>query len=340
MTNNDAVLKSIEFLPDQCQTAWKSAQAIKFPSQYSAVKNIVVCGMGGSRFTPLTVKYLYPDKLALPYEIIDDYNLPAYVDQNTLVILSSYSGTTEEVLSCGGQALVKKAALTQVTSKSMFDIPGYIFSPEQFNPSAQPRLGTGYLLFGHLGLLQALKLINLDDKVVSAAIDFLRAHQAQFKTQAEALSQTLKDTHPFIVTSGFLRGFGNGFANQINENAKMVADPRVIPELNHHLMEGLNSPATLRQNAIFVFINSALYSPKIQQRFKITQDVVTKQGIKTFNLTLSAPDPLSQVLEAYAISAFATLALAQSYNVDPSLIPWVDYFKSQLSQPTGSNPVG
>ena len=123
-------------------------------------------------------------------------------------------------------------------------------------------MGNGFLLFGHLGLLQALKLIDLKETEVQSAIDFLRHNLPQFQTQAEALARDLKDTHLFIITSGFLRGFGNGFANQINENSKMISDPRVIPELNHHLMEGLKFPNSLRQNAVFLFINSALYSPK------------------------------------------------------------------------------
>lgn len=330
----------IKFLPDQCQTAWDDSSKIKFPAPYSLVKNIVVCGLGGSRFTPLTIKYLYADKIKLPYEIIDDYNLPAYVDQNTLVILSSYSGTTEEVLSCAQQAVAKKAQIAQVSSKSILDVPGYIFNPDKFNPSRQPRMGNGFLLFGHLGLLQSLKIIDLNPTEVQSAINYLRQNLAAFKTKAEVLAKDLKNTHPFVVTSDFLRGFGNGFANQLNENSKMISDPRVIPELNHHLMEGLKLPDSLRQNAVFLFINSALYSPKIQLRFKITQEIVTKQGIKILNLNLTGPDKLSQVLEAYALSGYATLALAESYHLDPLAIPWVDYFKSQLSKPSGSDPVG
>ena len=322
----------INFLPDQCQSAWGDSSKLKFPDSYFTIKNIVVCGLGGSRFTPLTVKYLFADKIKLPYEIIDDYNLPAYVNENTLVILSSYSGTTEEVISCRDQALAKKAQITQVSSKSILDVPGYIFNPTKFNPSCQPRMGNGFLLFGHLGLLQALKLIDLKAAEIQSAIDFLRQNLPQFKIKAEALAQDLTGSHLFIVTSGFLRGFGNGFANQINENSKMISDPRVIPELNHHLMEGLKAPQTLQQNAVFVFINSALYSLRIQSRFKITQEIVAKQGIKTLNLNLAGPDKLSQVLEAYALSGYASLALAQINQVDPLAIPWVDYFKTQLGK--------
>src|SRR5213592_4850926 len=63
------------------------------------IKQIVVAGMGGSALAALLAKTWLGDDLAVPFEIIRDYNLPAYVDSSTLVIASSYSGNTEETLS-------------------------------------------------------------------------------------------------------------------------------------------------------------------------------------------------------------------------------------------------
>src|SRR5436190_20090195 len=93
------VLGSTGLFPDQCKQAWEESSTLVFPEVYKKVSNIVVCGMGGSRFTPRTIKELYRDAISLPYEIIEDYTLPAYVGPQTLVILSSFSGTTEEVIS-------------------------------------------------------------------------------------------------------------------------------------------------------------------------------------------------------------------------------------------------
>ena len=128
----------INFLPDQCQSAWQVSSNLKFPDSYSAVKNIVICAMGGSRFTPLTVKYLFPDKITLPYEIIDDYDLPAYVNENTLVILSSYSGATEEVLSCRDQALVKKLKLLKLVPSPCWLFPAIFLTRTNLIPRASP----------------------------------------------------------------------------------------------------------------------------------------------------------------------------------------------------------
>lgn len=337
------VLASTKQFADQCQQAWKEASAVVFPKPYHPIYNIVVSGMGGSRYTPKTIKELFRGRIKEPYEIVEDYTLPAYVDGDTLVILSSYSGTTEEVLSCGQEAVKRGAKLTGIISGGPIAdflekqaAPMYQFTPTH-NPCGQPRIGGGYLLMGHLGLLKALQLIDIEDSEVDKAIAHARSITGRYaedvptaQNPAKQLAIRMDNTHPFIITAEFLKGFGNGFANQLNETAKMISDPRVIPELNHHLMEGLARPATLAQNALFVFFQSHLYSPRIQQRFAVTHEVVEKQHIKTHDVTLAGTTALTQVLEAYVLSGFTSFYLAMLHDRDPVAIPWVDYFKARL----------
>ncbi len=339
------VLGSTGLFPKQCQTAWNESSRLAFGDTYKPIYNIVVCGMGGSRFTPKAIKEVCKDRIKEPYEIIEDYTLPAYVDADTLVILSSYSGTTEEVIACGEEAAKRGAKITAVTGGGKIEEMlahhnhvGYVFDPK-YNPCGQPRIGGGYLLMGHLGILSALGALEIKDEEVQEAI--VEAERAAKKLTADVptasndakqLALLLKDKHPFLITADFLKGFGNGFANQINETAKMISDYRYIPELNHHLMEGLKHPDTLRTNGLFVFFTSDLYSASIQKRFAITRDVVEKQGIATHEVKLQGKTKLAQLLEAFTLSGYTTFYMAMLYNTDPVAIPWVSYFKEQLSK--------
>lgn len=344
--DKNKVLESVGAFKDQCLQAWKDASILKFPDEYKQVENVVVCGMGGSRFTPLAVKHLLKDKIKVSYEIVDDYSLPAYVNKNTLVILSSYSGTTEEVISCGQEAFQKGAKVTAVsmlagTTEKMIEEKngvGYFFTPTH-NPSGQPRLGSGYMLFGHIGLLFALDLVTLDKNEVDSGIakisEFAARYQANLETQtnpAKQLAEKIKNNHPFIVTAEFLKGFGNGFANQINETAKNISDPRNISELNHHLLEGLKYPDELHSTGLFVLIKSAFYSTPIQKRFSITKDVIEKNGLKTLEIELTGSTKIEQILEAFTLSGYTTYYMAMLGDVDPVAVPWVDYFKEQLKK--------
>jgi glucose/mannose-6-phosphate isomerase len=332
------VLGSTAQFADQCAQAWEESSSIVFPDTYKNIYNIVVCGMGGSRFTPRAIKELFRDRIAEPYEIVEDYTLPNYVDKDTLVILSSFSGTTEEVIACGKDAMARGARVTAVSGTSMTDFPSYVFTPK-FNPCGQPRIGGGYLLMGHLGILKALHLIDISDAEVAEAITYVRELAKTMtvdvptaQNPAKQLAMKLLDTHPFIITAEHMKGFGNGFANQINETAKMISDDRYISELNHHLMEGLKRPDTLHANGIFVFFTSGLYSTSIQKRFAITKEVVEKQQVKTLDVPLKGPTKLAQLLEGFTLSGFTTFYMAMLYDNDPVAIPWVDYFKAQLAK--------
>ncbi len=337
------ILGSTALFPDQCEQAWTESSKLSFPDHYKQIYNIVVCGMGGSRFPPKTIKELFKKKIVEPYEIVEDYTLPGYVDSDTLVVLSSYSGTTEEVLACARDAISRKAKVTAVTSGGALadlleknNFTGYVFKPK-FNPCGQPRIGGGYLLMGHLGLLKSLGLVTIKDEEIPEAIAFTREVGKKYgpeipekDNQAKQLARLLKDKYPFIITAEFLKGFGNGFANQINETAKMISDYRYISELNHHLLEGLSYPEILHPHEIFVFFLSHCYSEPIQKRFAITKDVVQKQHISTYDIALTGANKISQVLEAFTLSGFTTYYLAMLYDVNPAAIPWVNYFKEKL----------
>ncbi|OGG23600.1 hypothetical protein A3A79_00045 [Candidatus Gottesmanbacteria bacterium RIFCSPLOWO2_01_FULL_43_11b] len=330
------VLGSTMLFPDQCEQAWTESSSLSFGDRYKNIYNIVVCGMGGSRFPPKTIKELFRDRIKEPYEIVEDYTLPSYVDSDTLVILSSYSGTTEEVISCANDAIKRGSRITGVTSGGQIaqilrEHTGYVFTPKH-NPSDQPRIGGGYLLMGHIGLLKALNLLEIDSSEVEEAIKFIREQTSNIQSKAKDLAKELKDKHTFIITSEFLKGFGNGFGNQLNETAKIISDPRNIPELNHHLMEGLKYPDTLHTNGLFLFFVSDLYSAQVQKRYRVTEEVVKKQNIQTLNVVLTGKTKLSQALEAYTLSGFTSFYLAMFNNLDPSKIPWVDYFKKELAK--------
>jgi len=334
MDDYQLVLNSVKQFPDQCLQAWNEAKSIDTSSIIGNIYNIVVCGMGGSRFTPLTVKYLFEDRIKEPYEICDGYNLPAYVDQDTLVILSSYSGTTEEVLACYEDAKKKGAKVAVITKGGKLaeiarneNLPAYIFE-EKFNPSEQPRLGVGYMLFGHIGILKSFNILDINEAEVISAIEFMRS--IDLESVSSKLSQALCGKEAFVVTAEHLKGFGNGFANQINESGKQISSFRYLSELNHHLMEGLSFPKELQKKWLFIFIDSNLYSSGIIKRIPITKEVVEKQNVATYTYKLAGKTKLEQVLEAFSLSGYTTLKLSKINGVDPKSIPWVDYFKSQL----------
>lgn len=339
------VLGSIEKLGDQCLQAWSEASQIQFPPGYDRVTAIVFSGMGGSALGAYVVKSLFGDVLSVPFEIVNDYHLPHYVNKNTLVILGSYSGTTEETISCAQEALAKKAKVTGLTTGGKLEeifktnrVPAYIFSPKH-NPSRQPRLGTGYSIVGQIAIFNTLKLVNVDDAQVSeVAAQLTKGNAAygvtvpQAQNRAKQLASSWIGKIPIIVAAEFLTQTGRVIRNQIHESAKTFAAYHDIPELNHHLIEGLKNPPTNKDILQFLFLSSPGYSKKIRRRLEITKDVVGKNGIKVHEFIPQGSGRIAQALECIQFGAYVNYYMAISYGVDPSQIPWVDYFKAELAK--------
>lgn len=340
------VLGSIEQLAGQCEQAWSEVSQIKFPDSYKNINNIVFSGMGGSALGAYVIKSLLENSLPVPFEVVNDYMLPAYVNENTLVILGSYSGTTEETVKCAKKALEKKAQTTGLatggTLAQLFKdaaVPVYIFNPK-FNPSNQPRLGTGYSVFGILAILQKLGLVTIDNQDVEETICILEKGRQTYgvdipisQNKSKQLAQTWLNKIPIIVSAEFLTQVGRVIRNQLHESAKSFAAYHEIPELNHHLMEGLSNPKTNKEVLRFLFLSSPGYCAKIKKRFTITHDVVAKQGIAIDDFVPTADSHLAQALECIQFGAYTNYYLAMLYDLDPSKIPWVDYFKAELAKP-------
>jgi len=341
----DAVLRSIDALPEQLKQSFDESLRVSFPDTYTHVRNVLVCGMGGSRFTALIVKELFKEQITVPYAINDDYLIPHYVGPDTLVILSSYSGTTEEIIQNGKSAYQKKALLAGVAAggeivsflKSV-KAPVYEFNPIH-NPSGQPRIGFGYGVGGHMGMLANLGLVRDSSDHIASAINALPGLLNPYKLSipkdanpAKRMAQELYGTYPYYIVSEFLTGVGNAVANQTNETAKSISSFRVIPELNHHLMEGLKFPPELQKIARFVFFLSRLYSPKIQKRFSITKEVVEQNHIKTITHELKGKDKIEQAFELMGFGSYLSMYLATLYGQDPTSIPFVNYFKKRLKE--------
>lgn len=128
--DKQGVLASIESLPDQCKDAWSEANKVNVPETYKDIQNIIMCGMGGSGLGARIIESVYASELKLPIIRINDYDLPDYVDHHSLVICSSYSGTTEEVVNCAKQAVEKRAKWMAIgTGNTLIDLAKKAYCP-------------------------------------------------------------------------------------------------------------------------------------------------------------------------------------------------------------------
>lgn len=339
------VADTIRAYPLQFKQSWDEISRMFIPEDYKDVNNIVFCGMGGSALGARMVDSFAADRLRAPLEIFNGYKLPNYTNNKSLVIVSSYSGSTEETIEATYVAIKKRAKIFCITTggkladiMSKEKLIGYVFDPIH-NPSLQPRMSIGYASGCVLSLLTKLGLMTLSKDDVEKAVTTMNKVLSEFhenvstdRNLAKKYADILFGKIPILVASEHLVGTAYTVKNQFNESAKTFCALFDIPELNHHLMEGLKNPAKLRELFTFVFVSSTLYSERVKKRYPITYEVVKKNGVSYHTYSPSSEDKLSQVYELLTFGSFVVYFLTKKYAIDPTAIPWVDYFKEQLAK--------
>jgi glucose/mannose-6-phosphate isomerase len=303
-----------------------------------------VVGMGGSALGAHVIKSLYFSTLKIPLEIVNGYSVPEYTDKNSLVIFSSYSGTTEEVLYAMKTARIKKAKTVIITSGGELSeiartakIPALIFTTKN-NPCGSPRMGLGYLIIGQIILLSKIGFLKIGEKDIKQVIGDFEKYNLEFgvgnsgENAAKKIAQALQNKSVWYAGAQHLNGNTHIAANQMNENAKRFAGYFIIPELNHHLMEGMMYPKSNQKDLTFVLLESKLYSEKIQKRFTVTKNILDKNKIEYLSYTATAQNPLAQTCEILVLSSYISYYSALLQGLDPTAIPFVDYFKQQLKK--------
>src|SRR3989344_4979425 len=110
------VADTIRCYPLQLKQSWDEISSMYVPDDYKNIENIVFCGMGGSALGARIVDSYALDQLRVPLEIFNEYKLPGYANEKSLVVVSSYSGSTEETLEVTNEALKKRAKIFGITT--------------------------------------------------------------------------------------------------------------------------------------------------------------------------------------------------------------------------------
>jgi len=338
------MLGSLQLLSKQAEQIYSTAQDLKIPTNYKSIQNVVVLGMGGSAIGADLIRNLFADELKVPVEIINGYDVPKFVNNKTLVIASSYSGGTEEVVEAIKKAKAKKAKIVVISAGGKLkayakrnNLLALIFTTEN-NPCGSPRMGLGYSIVGQLILFSKVGLLKLSRKKVKEIIKTLAYYDSLFgvltpekENIAKQLAKKTISKSILYVASGHLLGNAHIAANQMNENAKRMAVYFAIPELNHHLMEGMVNPLS-NKSLLFIVFESGNYHKRVVKRYGITKKVLDKNKILHASYKTQEKDKLLEACELLVLGSYVSYYSALLKNIDPTGIPYVDYFKKEMAK--------
>jgi glucose/mannose-6-phosphate isomerase len=328
-------------LPMQCKEAKALAEAYSLPMEYSLVDAIVILGMGGSAIGGDLVRTLVQEECPIPILVHRDYGLPAFVNEHTMVIASSYSGDTEETLSAFTEALERGAWPLAITTGGKLgeickeqDLPLVTFAYE-----SQPRAALGYSFVPLLVILQQLKFSAVKSAELERAITSIEELQAEIRVQvpekdnkAKQLARRLEGRLPVVYGARHLSEVARRWKCQFNENSKGWGFWEVLPELNHNAVVGYDFPTALAREVRVLMLSSQLYRPRYQVRLQVTGEILAEKGVVHEVIQVQGESPLSQVLWAIHFGDYVSYYLAALRGVDPTPVKTIVYLKERLAQ--------
>lgn len=321
----------VQNFTNQLREAKKIADAAVI-SESSGIQNIVLTGLGGSGIGASIVSELVADYSKVPVTIVKDYFLPAFVNQNTLVIASSYSGNTEETLSSLQDAMAKKAQIVVITSggkvlelakQNQFDfieIPG----------GQPPRSCIGY------SLVQLIKIFVTkgfaDKKLLSdleKGIALLDTESESIKKESQSIAGKLNGKLPIIYSLGSCEGTVVRFRQQINENSKMLCWHHTLPEMNHNELVGWTER---NENLVVITFHTSFDYDRTKKRYQVCKPIFEKYSSGVIDISAKGESKLEQFLYLIHIGDWISCDIADLRGIDPVEVKVIDHLKNELAK--------
>jgi glucose/mannose-6-phosphate isomerase len=322
----------VQNFPNQLKEAIEIGEKSQISNLKSGISNVIITGLGGSGIGGTIVSEIVAHECSVPILVNKDYFLPAFVKESTLVIVSSYSGNTEETIQAMEAALKAKANIVCISSGGkisemakanncgLITIPG----------GMPPRSCLGYSLTQLFFVLHSMKLISDSFKSqLKSAIALITSEEKSIKEEAMKITEFLYEKIPVIYAVDGYNGVATRFRQQLNENSKVLCWHHIIPEMNHNELVGW--AGGWEDLAVILLRNKSDYS-RTQTRIEICKEVFPKYTPNVYELWSKGNSQLEQSIYLIHLTDWVSCYLADKKGVDATEIEVINHLKSSLAK--------
>ncbi len=325
--------KLIARYTEQLAEALEIGEGIKVKKPRKKITKIFVAGLGGSGIGADFVASIIRKECKVPYLVGKGYHIPAYVDENTLAIASSYSGNTEETLQAFKQMEKSGAKIVIISSGGKLVAAAkrkkYDFVEVPGNwPS--PRACLGYSFVAQLALLTKLGLISDKSiKSVKKSIKLLDKEQSNIKREAKKVAKKLHNKMPIIYCEDRVEPVAVRLRQQINENAKALCWHHVIPEMNHNELVGWKDKD---KNLVALYLRNEDDFKRNSVRMDINQKIIKKCTPNIINLYSKGKDQVQRMMYFVNLGDWISWYLSELRDQDSIEVKAIDFLKGELAK--------
>ncbi len=294
--------------------------------------NIILTGLGGSGIAGSIVQNYVFDKCKYPFVVNKDYFLPAFVNKDSLVIVSSYSGNTEETVAALQKAIKVKATVVCITSGGQI---AEIAAKKKIDcillPAGMPpRACIGYSMLQVISALEHFGCIkNVIANEVTPAVALLDAEEKDIRKKAKSIAAKLNGKLPIIYSAADFEGMSVRFRQQLNENSKILCWHHAIPEMNHNELVGWRDKDP---NKIVVILRNENDYERVQMRMEINKKVFKQYTPNILEIYSKGNSYFERIFYFIHLTDYISIELAKLHNVDATEVKVIDFLKGSLAK--------
>lgn len=338
------MLSKIDGLAGQLRAAWDVGMQSDLPA-WQGIRQVVLAGVGGSAIGADLLASCITPVCPVVVQVHRNYGLPAWArGVETLAILCSYSGETEETLSALRAAAENGCRILAITTGGRLALQaqalgGAVWTLAHAGP---PRAAVGYAFglllaaFTRLGLIPDL-YAELEETVtvLRQQQPILTASSPVFRNPAKRMAGQLMERWVVVFASDHLEPVARRWKDQINELAKTWAQFEVLPEADHNSLAGVFNPLALSDHMLALFIRAAATHPRNRLRADMTREACMLAGMSTDFYEAPGQSRMAQIWSALQFGDYMAYYLAIASGVDPTDVEIFDQLKQALSEIPG-----
>ena len=320
----------IETFSQQLRDAVALGELVRLNPPTIPIQNVVIAGVGGSGIGGSIVSEIAAEVAKIPITVSKGYSLPNYVNEKTLVIVSSYSGNTEETLASFREALTLGAQIVCITSggeladEAMRNGVACIRIPA----GMPPRACLGYSLVQILFILSGYGVIQDSFKSnLASACNLLDTEETNIQKEAHAVAEKLFGKICVIYTPIGSEGIAMRFKQQLNENTKAHAWHAVIPEMNHNEIAGWMEK---NDSLAVVFFRNETDNTRIKKRIEVCKEIISEHASSVTEIWSKGNSTLERALYHIHFGDWISEFLPEMAGIDPSVVKNIDYLKEKM----------
>jgi len=340
-------LKTAEY----CRDVISHAENVQIPAkvriskkimvEYKKPRNIVIAGMGGSAIGGEILRDWLRDEVSIPIEVCNDYVLPAYANEHTLVFAVSYSGETEETLNVFADAIRRKCMVIPITSG------GHLLS---FTKKLQlshvmipiglpPRAALPYVFFPLPILMEKMGALAGKRSEIEESVHVIKMVSEENSPQismennfSKKLALQLKDSVPVVYGFRQYGAIAHRLKTQFNENSKVPSRYEVFPELNHNEVVGWEASEDLTKIFSVLLIRDRNESVEIRNRIEATKATALQKAGRILEIYAKGEGELAKMFSILHLGDFTSVYLAILRGIDPVPVKTIDEIKMTMKK--------